>query len=82
MPRQQEQVRSYPFKLTQAQRRVVAEIAPDLTDRLKLDEKAQRTIPFTLAELKMVQIQAAASVSRASTGMARNSPRQSVVRPQ
>jgi hypothetical protein len=31
-------------KLTQAQRKVVAEIAPDLADRLKLDERNQRTV--------------------------------------
>ncbi len=30
----------YPVKLTQAQRKVVAEIAPDLADRLKLGDEA------------------------------------------
>ena len=42
----------YPVRLTQPQRKVVAEVAPELAERLKLDEKPQRTIHFTLAELK------------------------------
>jgi hypothetical protein len=33
----------FAVRLTQAQRKVVAEIAPDLADRLKLDERNQRT---------------------------------------
>ena len=65
----------YPVKLTQAQRKVVAEIAPELADRLNLDEPDQRTIPFTVAELKVVQKKAAAGVGNARTGMKRNSLR-------
>jgi hypothetical protein len=45
----------FPVKLTQAQRKVVAEIAPELAGRLKLDERKQRTIPLTLAELKAIK---------------------------
>ena len=41
-------------RLTQAQRKLVAEIAPELADRLKLDERNQRTIPLTLTELKAI----------------------------
>jgi hypothetical protein len=33
----------YPVGLTQAQRKVVAVIAPQLADRLTLDERNQRT---------------------------------------
>ena len=51
MPRNQPDQR-FPVRLTQAQRKVVAEVAPELADRLKLDERNQRTIHFTLAELK------------------------------
>ena len=65
----------YPVRLTQAQRKVVAEIAPELADRLNLDEPDQRTIQFTVAELKVIQKQAAAGVRLASTGMRRNSLR-------
>jgi hypothetical protein len=55
MPRSQEPEARFPVRLTQAQRKVVAEIAPELADRLKLDEKPQRTIQFTLTELKAIR---------------------------
>jgi hypothetical protein len=64
----------YPLKLTQAQRRAVAEVAPELADRLKLDESPQRTIQFTPDEIKAIHKQAVAAVRHASTGMKRNSP--------
>jgi|GEM_PF-541121 len=63
----------YPVRLTQAQRKALAEIAPELADRLNLDEPDQRTMPFTVAELKVIRKQAAASACHASTGMKRNS---------
>jgi hypothetical protein len=65
----------FPVRLTQAQRKVVAEIAPGLADRLKLDERNQRTVRFTLAELKAIKKKAGAAVGKASTGMVRNSLR-------
>jgi hypothetical protein len=68
----------YPIKLTQAQRKVVAEIAMEFADRLKLDEKPQRTIPFTLAELKAIREKAGKAIRQASTGMVRNLLRQVV----
>jgi hypothetical protein len=61
-----------PVRLTQAQRKVVAEIVPELADRLKLDERNQRTIQFTLAELKAVKEKAGKGMRQASTGMVRN----------
>ncbi len=64
-----------PVRLTQAQRKVVAEIAPELADRLKLHERNQRTIPFTLAELKAIKAKAEKAIRHASTGMVRNSLR-------
>ena len=63
----------YPLRLTQAQRKVVAEVVPDLADRLKLAESDQRTIQFTVAEMKAIQKQAIAGVRTASTGMKGNS---------
>jgi hypothetical protein len=65
----------FPVKLTQAQRKAVAEIAPELTDRLKLDELNQRTIPFTPAELKAIKEKAGKAMPQASSGMVRNSLR-------
>lgn len=67
--------RHFPVKLTHAQRKVVAEIAPDLADRLKLDERSQRTVLFTLAELKAIRKKAGKAMLDANTGMVRNSLR-------
>src|SRR5262249_42374245 len=44
----------FAVRLTQAQRKVVAEIVPELSERLKLDERNQRTIPFTLRRGRLV----------------------------
>ena len=65
----------YPMKLTLAQRKFVAEIVPELVDRLKLSEKPQRTIDFTPAELKLIRTKAGAGELHGSTGMVRNSLR-------
>lgn len=64
-----------PVSLTQAQRKVIAEIVPELADRLKLDERNLRTIQFTRADLKEIKEKAGKAVRHASTGMVRNSLR-------
>jgi hypothetical protein len=53
----------------------VAEIAPQLADRLKLDERNQRVIEFTLAELRGIKKKARQAMRQASTGMVRHSLR-------
>jgi hypothetical protein len=53
----------------------VAEIALELADRLKLHERNQRTIPFTLAELEAIQQKAGAAVRHAITGRQENALR-------
>jgi hypothetical protein len=75
MPPNQQPDEHFPVRLTQAQRNVVAEIAPDLADRLKLEERNQRTISFTLAELKAIKEKAGKAMRHVSTGMVRNSLR-------
>jgi Plasmid pRiA4b ORF-3-like protein len=65
----------FPVKLTQAQRKVVAEIAPELADRLKLDETPQRTLQFTLVELQTIKQKAETAMRRTSKGMVLNSLR-------
>ena len=65
----------FPLRLTQAQRRVIAEIIPELADRLRLDERNQRTIQFTLAELKALQEKVGAAVRHALTGREENTLR-------
>jgi len=60
-----------PVKLTQPQRKVVAQIAPGLADRLKLGEKPQRTIPFSLADLKAIKEKARGALRQGGTGRSR-----------
>src|SRR5262249_36536144 len=61
VPRSQQPERTYPVRLTHAQRKAVAEVAPEVTGRLKLEEPNQRTIEFTLAELKAIKAKAGAA---------------------
>lgn len=61
--------------LTHAQRKVVADLLPNLADRLKLDEKNSRTISFTTEELKAIREKAEVAHSHAETGTVRNSLR-------
>ena len=75
MTHDQQSEQHFLVKLTQAQRKVVAEIAPEFADRLKLDERNQRTIQFTLAELKAIKEKAGQAIRQAGTGMVRNSLR-------
>jgi hypothetical protein len=65
----------FPVKLTRGQRKVVAELAPALAGRLKLDEPNQRTVLLTPAELKDIQAKATAEIGSAGTGARRNSLR-------
>lgn len=61
--------------LTQAQRRVVADLLPKLADRLKLDEKNPRTISFTAKELESIRDKADAARPHTQNGVIRNSLR-------
>jgi len=64
-----------PVPLTQAQRKAVADIMSKLAGRLKLDERASRTISFTNAELQTIQQEVKEAIPNAETGMKRNSLR-------
>ena len=63
---------TFPLRLTQAQRRAVAGLLPNLTPRLALDAK-NRTLQFTLPEIEKIAQAARVAVPRAETGMERNS---------
>jgi hypothetical protein len=54
-----------PVNLTQAQRKAVALLLPDLTERLKPDEKNQRTIRFSPQESNEIIHKARAAVRHA-----------------
>ena len=69
---------SFPTRFTQAQRIVIGNMLPALVNRLKLEEKNQRTILLTLAELKDIQQQAQSAISKAQDGMQRNSLRHTI----
>jgi hypothetical protein len=58
----------FPVKLTQAQRKVLSDIAPDLARRLKRDDRGQRAISFTLAELRTVKETARSALRQANPG--------------
>lgn len=67
--------RSHSVLLTAAQRKAIADILPAFTDRLTLDEKNSRTIPFTTDELQTIQRKAQDAIPSAKDGMKRNSLR-------
>jgi pRiA4b ORF-3-like protein/uncharacterized protein DUF6933 len=58
---------------TYAQRKAIAEILPNMADRLKLDEKNARTITFTSDELETIRQRAKEAIPNAENGMKRNS---------
>ena len=60
---------------TCAQCKAIAEIVPDMADRLKLGEKKARTITFTSNELETIRQRAEQAIPKADTGMKRNSLR-------
>jgi len=66
---------TFPLRLTQAQRRAVAGLSPHLKPRLLLDQTNQRTLQFTLGEMKGIAQACRAAVPKAPTGMERNSLR-------
>ena len=66
---------SHNLLLTQAQRIATAEVLPEFDDRLKLNEKNPRKIPFTVEELKSIQKSIQAARSHAENGMKRTSLR-------
>jgi uncharacterized protein YwqG len=63
-----------PLNLTHAQRKVLAGILPALADRLKTDEPASRTVPFTMKEVREIAAKCQAAVPQAH-GTVRNSLR-------
>ena len=71
MPRSRQPEGHFPVKLTQAQRKVVADIAPELARRLKLDDRGQWAVPLTLAELRTVKEKPRSALRQAGTGRGR-----------
>jgi hypothetical protein len=61
----------FSIRLTQAQRRAVADLVPGLAGRLKLAEPNQRVIEFTRAEVRRIRQKATTAVRQAKSGIAR-----------
>ncbi len=66
---------SFGVSLTQPQRVAIAELLPQLADRLKLDIKRQVSIEFTVSIMQAIWWAAGEAVPTASSGMKRNSLR-------
>ena len=60
----------FPVKFTQSQRKVIAELFPGLADRLRVDEKNQRVVSFTMNELQDIQEKTKATHGQAQKGNA------------
>ncbi len=65
---------TFPLRLTQAQRRAVAGLFPNLSPRLALDTK-HHTLHLTLAEIEEIAAKCTKAIPKAGTGMERNSLR-------
>ena len=63
------------LRLTPAQRQIVAALLPQLSDRLLLDTKNERSIEFSTSELTTIRKEATAAISHADNGLERNSLR-------
>ena len=75
MPVQQQVDQRFPLRLTAAQRKILAEMFPDFSDRLKLDEANQRMVSFSVVEMREIFENARLAVGQSESGAARNSLR-------
>ena len=75
MAEEKEHNRHFPVKFTLAQRIVVAELFPDLSQRLRLNEPNQKIVSLTADEMKAICKGAAPAIHRADSGMKRTSLR-------
>ncbi|MBM4026429.1 MAG: plasmid pRiA4b ORF-3 family protein [Planctomycetes bacterium] len=66
---------TFPLRLTEAQRRVIAPLLPHLKPHLLLDQPKGHTVRFTLAQLSEMARVCQSAVPQAATGMERNSLR-------
>jgi len=66
---------TFPLRLTQAQRCSVAKLLAHLKPQLLLDRSNQRTLQFTLEEIKEIARAFMAAIAKAPNGMERNSLR-------
>jgi hypothetical protein len=70
--------RDYPVKLSFLQRRLIAGLVPEFTDRLKLSEQNQRVISFNLPEWTIVRRQVEAATNHKRFDMRSRALRQAL----
>jgi pRiA4b ORF-3-like protein len=75
MSDKQEPDQQFPLRFTFAQRKCIAEILSEFSERLKLDEPNERLVEFSLDEMRAIHEDARRSISQAGSGMKRNSLR-------
>jgi hypothetical protein len=75
MAEEKEHNRHFPVRFTLAQRIVVAEVFPDLSQRLRLDEPNQRMVSLTVDELKTICKKVPPVIRQVDSGMKRASLR-------
>jgi hypothetical protein len=75
MVEHKEHDRHFPVRFTLAQRIAVAEVIPDLSQRMRLDEPNQRMVSLTIEQLKTICMKVAPAIRHAGSGMKRASLR-------
>jgi len=67
--------RHFPVRFTIAQRLVVAEVLPEFSERMRLDESDQRVVELTVNEMNEIRKRVAPALRRFDSGMKRKSIR-------
>ncbi len=75
MPEHQETVHQLPVRLSLLQRRSIAELDAEFSDRLKLNEQNQRVIALTLPEWKILRRKIRSAIHPHARGMKRRALR-------
>ena len=70
---------TFPLRLTQAQRRAVAGLLPDIRPQLLLDQANQRVVRLTLDQIEFIAKTRLHPIPKAKTGMERNSLEHAVI---
>ena len=65
----------FPLRFTFAQRKLIAELFPDFSDRMRLDEPNERLVSFSLDEMRALHQGSKLAIEHADSGMKRNSLR-------
>src|ERR1035441_1485868 len=78
MSEKQKPDQQFPLRFPFAQRKCIAEIFSEFSERLKLDEPNERLVSFSLDELRAIHQNARLGISQAGSGMKQNSLRRIV----